>query len=314
MVDNPLMIWSCYDIGSGNRTDEDPKHCLDVWKDRNKFLESKGIKLKLIVPKKSLRMPGIFSVLDVLEREHPDWLVESPGIRKKGSEIIYDRRIAWPRDNFQIFGDTVYTPIVDFEHTSYFFGNLGINSEVKASRIGEGGFSVKANGTVIVADYPDILDRDIQEVEAKGYRVFQMPTSNFENFSGEQAISFLERISKNRHLDTELNCAETPSGNLVLVVTQDYYRAFRSQVKDLRKKTDAKLRVLKDQREIAGKAVNFVQLPDKTVLTSQNYSELPRLLRKDLGKDRVHQIETFPGEYTFLNGGGGLRCRTNFVY
>lgn len=149
-----------------------------------------------------------------------------------------------------------------------------------------------------------------------GYRVFVMPV--MDNLaikpSHDDSHLLFRRMNGNGHLDTELNILEKNSRERTLMVNLEYYNVFQSEVEVLASQIGADIHVITKSMDIMGKALNYITLPDGSIIASEKNEETVRYLVDRLGKDRVHPIELFRREDNLDNGGGGLRCRTNLLY
>jgi hypothetical protein len=308
----PILLWSCIFVGSGNRSNENTDHCIRVWKERDKLAESLGIELKLFVPRKLLRASGIFPVIDFFEREKPDLILDCPGKREKGNEKVYDRRVAWPRDNFQMFGRNVCATPWDYDSMKALIGNLGLDLPLFHSALGEGGYGISTSQHFIFADLKWEAP-GLDNVSKSGYGVYKLPVLGTpKEGMDKKERKLFQRMKENDHIDREVNCAETPDGNMLLVANQTYFFVFGSEVERIRKQSAAKLYVIPEHDE-EGRAVNYLQFPTKDIIMPLGHPGLAAFLRRNTGKKRVHEIETFPDEISPHIAGGGLRCRTNVI-
>lgn len=314
----PIILWSGINGAGDDVNYEEPEHCIEVWQERRKLLQSKGLDLKMLVPKRSIRFYGPeMPVIEYLDYTSPDMLVGCPGEREEGFEEEYDQRVNWPRDTFKFLGSKVFASEADVENSRTLLTKLNTPYEVYPSRIGEGGFSIGFDHTLIFSEGKSlpINEDDRQKARDLGYRVYSMPVANsLKPGFGYKEKCLWSRMGQNGHIDTELNVVEKRPGENLLLVNSEYYEVFQAETERLAGQIGAKIHVIDNRAEIMYKAVNFITLPNGEVIISRENEGVIRFLSDELGKDRVNAIETFRRECTVDYGGGGLRCRTNIIY
>jgi hypothetical protein len=213
--------------------------------------------------------------------------------------------LTWPRDVFQVYGDTVFTPADREKLTKHIFNNLGApDAKIKTSALGEGGLVVRSGNVVVLPERLQNL-QEIRELEKLGYDLNFLPVP----IQTDPVDTDLRLRMDNGHIDTEFNLIQAPNNKYLMAVNELYYKNYTAAVDSLRNKLDAKLHVIKSPNEQTYyRGVNFIELPNRKAALPRDCYSTKKFLEDELGQGNVISLDIDPD--TDFRAGGGLRCHS----
>jgi len=312
----PALIWSTFPAYKHGITGEKPEATTDdfyaTYAARTELLANKGIELKFLVPPRDWWSQIGFEVGPLLEREFANALVTVSHAEDEGHDgsIRYLRALEWPRDTIQTLRGKAYVSEREMAHARSMLESIGIeNAPLINSPLGEGGIHVGVGRFRIIGNHPSLSDA-YKTLEQARYTVHKMPL-HFDILQrrSRDAKRLIARTQDNGHIDTELNVAESYKEQVALVASQHYADLFAQDVSTLTHRLSARMHVA-DEEETANHAINFITLPDGSVIIPDDCPKTIKFLQRELGERKVSPVKCLPHERTVQ---GGLRCRTVLI-
>lgn len=264
-------------------------------------IQDHGAIPQILVPSTDETLRKIYPLSTRFLESLRDYVFELAGFSNQHIQML-----EWPRDSFQVFDNVLYTPDL-FQEIIKSSQNSKLPKAREVGLIWEGGFSIRLDDIVVGID---------TETNLIGWNKLQSSNNRYTiqvnyKFKGsskklQKRVSELNDIY-NHHIDLEMALVKSQQG-LVFLINEPFYRAYQTQLDRISKQLCADKFIIHSQNDFDQAGVNFINLPDGTVIVNSKALETRETLERILGVEKVIPFKTFAAE---CSPAGGLRCKTN---